>query len=381
MKKSIIIIVLLFVLVFGFLNQKNLKNQGKINGLIFLIENTNDINGLLKWEKELELRGIKALIKLEKNVFETHPDLVKRLVKNGHEIAVGYSQQNCWDMPYDEQYEIMKEYIEFVEDIIEKPVKIFSCKYFSYDQNTVKAAQNLGVEYLLARGTQDVKAVIYQPEEYDVKLISVSNVEFGDMGRGSLCDISLYSRGSTSEEFKQSFDESLAKKPDNMILVSHAHLGGTKLDWWNVYDYALNSDDIVWQSFDAWEKDVDSLLMKYNDIPVNREVKYIEPQPIAPMEELISVPELENKIVVFHNGKGPMCIEMIDFLKSYTVMFEEHLTWQPDFDKKLNEFMSSHKESEGLSSSFGYYPLIFVKDRAFSGFNNDIKNEILEAIN
>ena len=92
-------------------------------------------------------------------------------------------------------------------------MRVFSSAYFAYDENTLKAADELGVEYVLARGTSDVEAIIYQPDEYDCKIISVSNVTFADMGRGSLCDYSLYARGATAEEFDQILDETLEKYP------------------------------------------------------------------------------------------------------------------------------------------------------------------------
>jgi hypothetical protein len=59
-----------------------------------------------------------------------------------------------------------------------------------------------------------------------VRLIEVSNVAFGEMSRGSFCDISLFSRGSTPEEFAQIFKESIGKSPDSIILVSHPPIGG-----------------------------------------------------------------------------------------------------------------------------------------------------------
>ena len=132
-----------------------------------------------------------------------------------------------------------------------KPMRVFACSYSSYDENTMRAAEALGVPFLLARGTVDVQALIYRPEEYDVGLIEVSNVEFGEMGRGSLCDTSLYSRGATEADFAQVLTESLAKRPDSMILVSHPHIGGTKAGYWAVYQKALGDPRLSWRTFDT----------------------------------------------------------------------------------------------------------------------------------
>ncbi|MCZ7677232.1 MAG: hypothetical protein M5U35_17185 [Roseovarius sp.] len=100
-----------------------------------------------------------------------------------------------------------------VESLTGKPMQVFGCKYFSYDENTVKAAEALGVPYVLGRGTEDIRALIHKPEEYDVGIIKVSNVEFSGMGRGSLCDISLYWRGATDADFADMVKASLAQSP------------------------------------------------------------------------------------------------------------------------------------------------------------------------
>jgi len=391
---SIIILFLSLLCVWGFLEVKTswpfvaLPKQ-KINGLVFLIENSQEIEGILKWEKELDQKGLTALIKANQGVIEKYPHVFQRLAQKGHEIALGYSDSTCWDMPYAEQLSIMKEYKEFGENIIGQPIRVFSCKYFSYDQSTLDAAQSLGMEYVLARGTQDVRAVVYSPEEYsDLYLISVSNVEFEEMGRGSLCDISLWARGSTGEEFLQVFQESLDKNPDSMILVSHAHLGGTKKEWWGAYEEALNSSRVTWRSFDNWMGKVTALEMPNEEIPVNREVKYMTPTPAIPMEELEPIEELDDEpghqaqdiVIIFHNNRGPMCVSAKEFLQGLDYPIEEHLDFEIDFWEKLDDLRSEHEQSSGVSDSFGYYPIIFIKNKAYSGFNDEVRGWILEDI-
>ena len=90
--------------------------------------------------------------------------------------------------------------------------------------------------------------------------------------------------------------------------------------------------------------------------------------------------ESQEKILMFHNGKGPMCLEAMDFLKSIDYPNEQVLTDDPDFFKRLTAEKEKFAQSEGVSSSFGYYPIIFIKNRAFSGFNQEIKNQILKEI-
>jgi hypothetical protein len=352
-----------------------------INGLIYLI-NTDakaEMDGLLKWEVELKSRGLTAMIKASNAVIETYPEVFKRLASEGHEIIGGYPGI-CWDMPYEKQYEAMKAVKGYMEGLTGKPMRVFACTYSSYDENTMRAAEALNVPYVLARGTEDVRAVIYQPEEYDVGIIEVSNVEFAEMGKGSLCDISLYSRGATEADFAHVFEESVAKSPDSMILVSHPHIGGTKVGYWNVYARGLGSPSFVWRTFEDWLAHVAIVARPYADIPENREVEYLEPKPAVPLDQLQDLPEVGKKIVIFHNGQGPMCKDAETFLYTLDYPIEVHLTGEKNFLMLLDRYRVQHPESEGVSDSFEYFPIIFIKDRAFSGFTEEVKETILKEI-
>lgn len=295
---KILIIFLLFTastLAFNLIGNRNIfKSKTKINTMLMLIE-FERIEGILQWEKELDKRGFTALIKAQGNIPIENPEVFKRLAEKGHEIAGGYDGEPFWDMPYERQYELMKESKDSIESITGRPMRVFGSRYFAYDETTLKAAENLGIEYILGRGTKDVEAVIYQPEEYKVKVISVTNVDVGEpMGRGSLCDYSLWARGADAKEFGKIFDQSIAKKPTNMILVSHAYLGGTRLEWWNEYEKALSLEQINWESFDDWIKNQEIMTMANAEIPLNKEVKYVQPKPAKPMEDYEPIPGIED---------------------------------------------------------------------------------------
>jgi len=295
---GIIILALLLILGllgFWFLKAPKIKplTSAKINGLIMLIE-FERIEGVLHWEKALDQRGITALVKVQDNILEKYPDVFKRLANKGYEIAGGYDEAPFWDMPYEKQYELMKKAKESVECITGKPMRVFGSRYFAYDENTLKAADALGIPYILARGTAGEKAIVYQPQEYKVRIISVSNVPFEEMGRGSLCDYSLWARGATPEDFGKVLDWCLNNHPKDMILVSHAYLGGTRLAWFQEYEKALASDKVIWrQSFDEWIKNLDVLKMPFKDIPQNREVQYTVPKPAKAIEDYEEIPNLE----------------------------------------------------------------------------------------
>ena len=264
--------------------------------LIQLIE-FHDIQGLRNWAYKLDQRGLKAQLFVQKNMLEAYPDDFKWLADQGHEVGGGYAEEAFWDVAYETQLEIMRETKEMVEAVTGKPMRVFGSRYFAYDENTLRAADALGVEYILARGTSDVEVLIYDPDEYNCKIISVSNVTFEDMGRGSLCDYSLWARGSTAEEFDQALQDALAKKPKRIMIASHAYLGGMKADWWATYKKLLDCDDVRWAaSFDEWVQPANgvNLQLPLSLIPVNREVKYDTPQPAVPLEELENVDQMYN---------------------------------------------------------------------------------------
>ena len=151
----------------------------KINTMLMLIE-FERIEGIEQWEKELYSRGLTALVKVQDNVLEENPTVFKRLANKGYEIAGGYDKAPFWDMSYDEQYKYLKESKDLVEKITGKKMRVFGSRYFAYDETTLKAADALGIEYILGRGVNDVEAIVYQPKEYKVRVISVTNVDVGE---------------------------------------------------------------------------------------------------------------------------------------------------------------------------------------------------------
>lgn len=348
-----------------------------INALVYLINTDAEapIDGLLQWELQLRDRGLTAMIKASNPVLENYPEVFRRLAGEGHVIIGGYPGI-CWDMPYEDQLAAMAEVKTRMEELTGQPMQVFACSYSSYDENTLRAAEELGVPYVLARGTEDVRAVIYRPAEYDVGLIEVSNVEFGEMGRGSLCDISLFSRGATEADFAAVLADSIARAPDSMILVSHPHIGGIKAGYWEVYEAALSDPALDWQPFDAWMERVTVIERPYADIPENRELEYLEPQPAVPLDQIADLAGAGDKLVMFHNGKGPMCLAAMAFIAGLDYPVEEHLVDERNFLPMLAAYMANFAQSEGVSRDFGLFPVIFIEGRAFSGFDDAVQAAI-----
>lgn len=296
--------IILAIMVIFWSYQGNVSETKKVNTMLMLIE-FEKIDGVVQWEKELDVRSLTALVKVQDNVLEENPEVFKELADKGYEIAGGYDEEAFWDMSYEEQYKYMEESKELVESITGKTMRVFGSRYFAYDETTLKVADELGIEYILGRGTQDVEAVIYQPEEYKVKIISVTNVDVGEpMGRGSLCDYSLWARGADPEEFGEILEESIAKNPENMIIVSHAYLGGTRLAWWEEYQKVLSSDKLEWNGFDDWLKNQEIITLPNAEIPINDEVNYTTPQPAMEMEEYEAIPGLENEESILDSSDG-----------------------------------------------------------------------------
>jgi hypothetical protein len=267
------------------------RAQEPTNGLIMLIE-FEKIEGIRHWERELNRRGLTALIQAQNNVLKEYPDDFARLAAEGYAISGIDAEKAFWDLSYDEQLARMREVKRSVESITHKPMRVFGSRYFAYDENTLRAADALGVEYVLGRGTAGALATIYAPREYAAKIISVSNVPFAEMGTGSLCDYSLWARGSTGKEFGAVVDKVLASGVSDLILVSHAYIGGLYAEWWRVYETALTSKQVTWRSFDQWASNVKISAQPLAEIPVNREVKYDVPKPAVPLERLELLPGL-----------------------------------------------------------------------------------------
>ena len=46
----------------------------------------------------------------------------------------------------------------------------------------------------------------------------------------------------------------------------------------------------------------------------------------------------------------------------------------------MESYQAQYPKTEGVSEDYGFYPFIIINDRIFSGFNQEIKEEILREI-
>jgi hypothetical protein len=369
----------------------------KPKGMMILIEYT-DMVGLSNFVNEMYKRDVTGVFFTGPDFVEENCEEVKKLLEyNNIEIMGAYVKDPLWDMSYEEQYDALKDTKERIEACTGEPIRILSSKYQASDENTAKAAEALGVPYIVARGTTETEAFVYQPEEYDVKILSVSNIPSIRFKYGSLCDYSYWVRGGSPEDMMTELEA--AKYNNKVTPVSHTKIGGIKERWLDMWVEYWDTFDIEWVGLDKIMT-VD-MTLPYWQIPQNHNNPYT-PSTMQPDFELTEEQDVKNpcavddlpfvqtsenseslensELVIFSNGTGSMCIEAEEYFDENGVEYTLHLTTEEDFNGKLEEYRSGHSSSEGVSNSFGYYPFIFIEGKAYSGFNEEIGEEIMDLL-
>jgi len=376
------------------------KNKPK--GIMILIE-YEDTKGLVNMVNELYKRNIHALLHVGPDFVENNCETIKKLTSYNVTLVGGCGDE-LWNLTYDEQLRVITDTKRRIEACTGQPLEFITSRYWGWDENTVKIAHKLGIKAIFARGLVENGAAIFQPEGYNVKILSVSNIKSVYFKYGSVCDYSYWIRGGKPTDMLAELEDAIANH-DKISPVSHTNIGGLKKDWFEMWLKFFDSGKVDWVSWEEFST-VD-YKMPLNRIPRNKNVPYT-PEMKANRDKLYqqgenvenpcSIEDLppvntstksgsrlesskkQGKILMFHNGKGPMCLEAVSFLETIDYPSEQVLTTDPDFSQRLATEKAKFEQSEGVSDSFGYYPIIFVGDRAFSGFNEEIKDEILKEI-
>ena len=391
----------------------------KAKGIMILIE-YKDTVGLANFMNEMEKRNIHGLLMVTPEFVQSNCESIKEIIKHNVEIVASNIGAPFWDIPYEEQKTRILEMKQGIESCTGVPIRIISSTYMASDATTIKVAHELGIPYVTARGTTDTKATIYQVADYpDVKILSVSNIPKVQYKYGSLCDYSYFERNGTPDDMLAELTraiEPLTPKEEaryganhKITAVSHTNIGGYLKPWMDMWlnFWDTTKDKIEWVNLDKFMAEADWVLPLWQ-IPINKNNPYT-PEKIRPAvsyeetekvhnpckvenigkeAEEVNNTESEgkerysigNKIMMFHNGKGPMCLEAVEFIKTIDYPVEQFLDYEEGFGEKLNNLKEKFGSSEGIHPLFGYYPIIFIKDRVFSGFNETIKNEILKEI-
>lgn len=365
--------------------------------MMLLIE-FRDTNGLVNMVNDMKKRNIKGLLMVNADFVDANVDVIRALLDTGVvEITPSYDPKPYWEMSYDEQYATITDMIERIEKALDTKVRAISSRYMASDENTVKIADELGIEYITARGTTELATTVYKPEEYNVKIISVSNIDVPEFKYGSFCDYSFYERSGSPADMTREFERAMLE--DKFIGVSHTYIGGYKARWNDMWHNFWDNYDVNWVDLDTLGT-VDKVMPMWQ-IPINKNAPYTPEKirPAIPYEEEKNVinpcqvddlagqksskvdqKPMISSVVIFHNNTGSMCIDALEFFDENNIEYEEHLTTDSDFTDVLKTFKAEFPTSEGESMNYGYYPFIFVGGKSFSGFNKEISTEILELL-
>jgi len=398
--------------------KKEEKEKAIPQGIMFLIE-YKDTVGLVNFVSEMGKRGVTGLLMVTPKFVQSNCETIKEVIKHDVEIVGCNVEEAFWGVSYEEQKSRIEEMVSGIESCTGEPVRIINSRYFASDMNTIKAAEELGIPYVTARGVTGTKATVFQPEEYDVKVLSVSNIPSVEFEYGSLCDYSYFERAGTPQDMLSELERGLQPLSEKekerfgpyhrITPVSHTNIGGYLEPWLEMWHKFWDNHEVDWVTLDEIMAKPDWELPLWQ-IPINKNAPYTSEKirPLTPYEEEkkvnnpCAVEELsgnvvetspvptessregnssnDEKILMFHNNKGPMCLEAKKFLNSLDYPVKEHLTTDDDFRETLNDLKSEYNSSEGVSDNFGYYPIIFVDDRAFSGFDAEVQAGVLEAI-
>jgi len=101
---------------------------------------------------------------------------------------------------------------------------------------------------------------------------------------------------------------------------------------------------------------------------------------IVDYQKVIIEDYVGDKIIIFHNGIGEKTKQARGFVSTLTYPVEEYT--YPEGSSKgyflgLKDF---YKISSGESESFGYFPIIFIGENAYSGFNDEIQEAVINYI-
>jgi len=301
-KKNYLIVVLLLLLVAALIiiissfpgnkNQSEKKPQEKAKGIMVLIE-FKDTIGLKRFANSLQKRNIHGLLMVTPEFVQDNCEDIKEVMEQGIEIVASNVGDPFWDIPYEEQKARIIEMNEGIESCTGVPVRIISSRYMASDATTLKVAEELGIPYITARGTTDTKATVYEVEDYNTKILSISNIPIPTFKYGSLCDYSFFERAGKPEDMRAELDRALEPLTSKEIArygskhkvtpVSHTWIGGQLKPWNDMWmDFWDESVDLVdWVSLDEFMAEPDWVLPLWQ-VPVNKNSPYT-PERMKPL--------------------------------------------------------------------------------------------------
>lgn len=269
------------------------EDQHVPQAMMVLIE-FQQTEGLATMVNAMNERGIKGLVMLSPDFTEENAEDLKSILAVGNlEVIASYVKAPFWDIPYEEQKEIITDTVTRIEDALDIDVNIIGSRYMASDENTLKVAEELGIEYVTARGTTELAMTVYKAEEYDVKILGVSNIDTPEFKYGSLCDYSYYERAGAPDDILR--DLKRAAEEDKFFGVSHTYIGGYKERWHNMWLEFWDNVEVNWVSLD--EIGTIDKNMPMWQIPINKNAPYT-PEKIRPVIPYDEEENVENPCAV-----------------------------------------------------------------------------------
>lgn len=370
-----------------------LEESGRMLVNIQVTESRNRPEALQAVIGELRSRGIApTTIFAPKALAEGSCDLLRAYDAEGYEVAA-FGQFS--DMAREAQEALIRPTRDAIETCLGHRVAGWRASRFTQDATTNEIVQELGFDWhasFVARRSflprHEATFLPYRAFEYGFGVVAMIGAEVVEGKINALCDTSLEGTVASAAEWAETVRTYFGRHRDAglpFLTEFHPYFLVDNPEWWDEF-LAL----ATWIS----EQDCEFLTTaRFLDRLANR--YYPNPEPAVPYREEANVeklwllsefplvpgaPTVGNRIVFFHNGRGPMCLDFLDFLATIEYPKEEHLVGEPGFWEAMDALTSEFGQSEGVSESFGYYPIIFVKHKAYSGFNAWVGDQILALI-
>ncbi len=373
------------------------NDKAETMGMMVLIE-YESVDGLSNMVNELYQRDIYSLLHAGPDFVENNCEAVKKML-DYNVILVGGCGDPLWNFSYDEQLKVMTDTKERIEACTGRPLNFITSAYWGWNEDTVKIAEELGIKNIFARGLVENGAAVFKPEEYDVKILSISNIKSVEFKYGSVCDYSYFVRGGRPSDMLSELDDAIENN-EKVTPVSHTNIGGLKKDWFEMWRSFFDSNKVKWASWEEFSS-ID-YQMPLSQIPINKNVPYTpemkegrdelyqesenveNPCAVEELPEVIpdekGTKNVSQEITMFHNNTGPMCLEAKAFFEENNIKIKEVLNTDDDYSSLLADYKDDFPTSIGVSDSYGYYPFIFTENNGYSGFNDEIEDKLLQEI-
>lgn len=289
------IILVICAIILALFNTINFQTPPQ--GLMILIESTGEPTGLDTMVEQMKQRDITGILMVTPEFVNNNCEAVKKALSYEKlELVPSNVGAPFWGIPYEEQKSRIVTMMDEIEECVGFRPRIISSRYMASDMNTIKVAEELGIEYVTARGTTGNKATVYEIEDYNVKILSVSLIALVPFEYGSLCDFSFYERAGCPSDMREELDRAMLPLTDKEIgwfgehhritPTSHTYIGGGLKIWNDMWLDYWNTNNVNWVTLDEFMSTPDWVLPLWQ-IPINQNNPYTveKVHPLIPYED------------------------------------------------------------------------------------------------